>query len=308
MNPTTLFINPQTKQVRSPWRTLTFLALSPQLLLLASAHGQGNSSNIEPVFSVISAIAIYILWTFLLSWFCLRFFEQLNLASLGFALNQGWTRQILIGCGIGALMTIGVVGLQILGGGTRIMANQVWWRGGALDFSGLRSTAGDVLAALVLLILAALFEELTFRGYPFQTLLRGWGPLAPILFFSIFFGISHLGNPAATFFSTTNTVLAGIWFSIAYLKTRSLWFTTSMHFTWNWMMGAFFGLPVSGYRIPHQPIFASTSENPIWLTGGTYGSEGGAAATIVIVLATICIWYSKNLNQGNGGNTKQTNN
>jgi uncharacterized protein len=293
MNPTTLFINPHTNLLRSPWRMLVFLTLSPQLLLFASAKSQEErgGTGIEASFSFISSIAIYLVWTLLLSWFCLRFFDNLKLGSLGLALNDGWWRQISTGCLIGALMTIAVVGLQIIGGGTRLSVSDRWWRGGVIDLTGLQTTAGETLAALVLLVLAGTFEELTFRGYPFQTLLRGAPAFVPVILFSLFFGISHWANPGTTLLSTTNTMLAGIWFSVAYLKTRSLWFTSSLHFTWNWMLGAFFGLPVSGYRIPRHPIFISTSEHPIWLTGGDYGSEGGAAATVVIIIATLFIWH-----------------
>jgi hypothetical protein len=141
------------------------------------------------------------------------------------------------------------------------------------------------MLALVVLILAGAFEELVYRGYAFQTLLRDLPEFTPILLFSIFFGLAHWNNPSRTFFSTANTVLAGVWLSMAYLRTRSLWFPTALHGAWNWMMGAFFGLPVSGLRIPEHPILASTSDAPFWLTGGSYGSEGGAAATIVLVIA-----------------------
>jgi CAAX protease family protein len=290
MNPTTLFINPQTKLLRSPWRILVFVSLSPQILLLTSPDRHENRAGIEASFPVISGIAIYLTWTILLSWFCLRFFDHLSLGSLGFSVHKGWARHILTGSLIGALMTVAVVVLQICGGGTRVSMNDIWWRGGAIDFYGLQTTVSETLAALVLLIFAGSFEELTFRGYPFQTLLRCTPAVIPILLFSLYFGISHGENPGTTFLSTVNTVLAGIWFSVAYLKTRSLWFTSSLHFTWNWMLGPFFGLPVSGYRIPRHPIFISTSESPIWLTGGDYGSEGGVAATFVIIIATIFIW------------------
>jgi membrane protease YdiL (CAAX protease family) len=295
MNPAILFINRQTNLLRSPWRMLVFITLSPQFFLLASAGGQENRAGLEANFTILFLLAIFITWTVLLSWFCLRFFEHLNLRSLGFALSDGWRRHILTGAGIGALMIISVVGLQIIGGGTRVMPNLVWWGGGAIDYYGLQTTAVEMLAALALLSLSGSFEELIFRGYPFQTLLRGAPAFVPVLLFALFFGISHWGNPGSTFLSTANTILAGIWLSVAYLKTRSLWFTSSLHVSWNWIMGAFFGLPVSGFNIPRNPLFTSTSENPIWLTGGSYGCEGGAAATVVIIIATIFIWHTKRL-------------
>jgi hypothetical protein len=146
-----------------------------------------------------------------------------------------------------------------------------------------------------LLILAGAFEELVFRGYAFQTLLRGAPAIVPVLLFSIYFGWAHWDNPNRTLFSTANTALAGIWLSIAYLRTRSLWFPTALHFAWNWTMGAFFGIPISGQRIPPHPILVSTSGEPVWLTGGSYGSEGGVAATVVLIIAIVVIWRAPGL-------------
>ena len=58
-------------------------------------------------------------------------------------------------------------------------------------------------------------------------------------------------------------------------------------------MGAVFGLPVSGLKfVPHSVLLA-TSEAPLWLTGGSYGCEGGIAATLVLIVATVIIWQAK---------------
>jgi membrane protease YdiL (CAAX protease family) len=45
----------------------------------------------------------------------------------------------------------------------------------------------------------------------------------------VFFGVIHLQNPNADVISTTNTILAGVWFGLAYLKTRDLWFVWGLH-------------------------------------------------------------------------------
>ena len=189
-------------------------------------------------------------------------------------------------------MIVAIVGLQVISGGTRVALNPVWWKGSGVDSTGLLLTGKDVLLALVLLIVAAAFEELAFRGYAFQTLLRGAPPIVPILLLSIYFGYGHWDNPNRTFFSTANTVLAGVWLAVAYLKTRSLWLPTALHFGWNWTMGAVFGLPVSGLLIPQHSILISTSGAPLWLTGGGYGPEGGAVATIVVIASTFFIWQA----------------
>jgi membrane protease YdiL (CAAX protease family) len=149
----------------------------------------------------------------------------------------------------------------------------------------LRHSLTETGWALALLILAAFFEELLYRGYAFQTLLRGTHPVLPVSLLSVLFGLSHLGNPNSTPFSTANTILAGIWLSLAYLRSGNLWFPAGLHLGWNVVLGPVLGLPVSGRLIPAHPLLLSSSIEPGWLTGGGYGSEGGAAATVVLLVA-----------------------
>lgn len=232
------------------------------------------------------------------SWVCLKYFEHLGLAALGFGIFPGWCREIILGIVIAFLMIAAVVGLQIVSGGTRMMLNPVFWKSTdgvrSLDFIGVGLIFRDLVLGFLLFGFAAAFEELAFRGYLFQTLLRaGISPVIPIILLSLFFGLVHLKNPSSTIFSTINTILAGIWLSVAFLKTRRLWFPTALHLGWNWTMGIFFGLPVSGLKLSRYPIFLSTSQAPNWVTGAGYGSEGGAAATLILLLATLIIWKAK---------------
>lgn len=300
MNTSDLFINPQTKLLRSGWRALAFLVVLTLPQWLASAFfnsgEQPTTAVFEPSVAMIFTYAVLVAWVVLVSWLCLRFLDRMSLRSLGFAFHPNWRREILLGFAISAIMVTLIVCVQGIGGSTRFGPNSIWWTGGGISIAGVSLVARDVFMALVLLILAGAFEELTFRGYAFQTLLRGMPAVAPILLLSIYFGLGHWENPNRTFFSTINTVLAGIWLAVAYLKTRSLWFPTALHFGWNWMMGAFYGLPVSGLLIPRHPILQSTSGSPVWLTGGEYGPEGGAAATIIILVSIVFLWRTGRLN------------
>jgi len=283
--------------LRGGWRAAAFLALLtlPQwvIALVFTPAKTESGAVFEVNLAMIFTYAVLIAWVALVSWLCLRFLEHLGLRPLGFGLHRNWWREVLIGFIISAAMIAVVVGLQALGGGTRVARSPAWWAGSGVDAAGLFLTVKEVLLALGLLILAGAFEELMYRGYAFQTLLRGAPAVVPILLLSVYFAYGHWENPSRTFFSTANTVLAGVWLSLAYLKTRSLWLPTALHFGWNWTMGAVFGLPVSGLLIPQHPLLISTSDAPLWLTGGSYGPEGGAAATIVIIASTILIWRAK---------------
>jgi hypothetical protein len=146
-----------------------------------------------------------------------------------------------------------------------------------------------VSGALPVFAIAASFEEVLFRGYPLQTLMRSLPAVAAIIVSAALFSLAHSRNPSQTVLAPINTFLAGAWLGVAYFKTRSLWFPTGLHIGWNWAMGALYGLPVSGLHVPQQSILATRSTSPEWLTGGGYGPEGGAAATIVLIVATLII-------------------
>ena len=287
-----ILIDPETKRWRSGWRVAIFyvVLLLPNLLVslfISQASAPTQPTSVFAVdWSMIAVYFITVIWVVIVSIACLVWLDGLSWRAVGYQLHQGWSRDLWIGLGLGASMIALIVALQILGGGT-----QLRW---AVQETSLGLTLREILTATLLLWLAAAFEELAFRGYALQTLLRDLPAWVPVLALSSFFGLAHWMNPSRTSFSTLNTVLAGVWLAVALLRTRSLWLATGLHFSWNWMMGVFFGLPVSGMRLPHTLFFA-TSEAPHWLTGGSYGSEGGVTATLAFSLAALWLWRSNAL-------------
>jgi energy-coupling factor transporter transmembrane protein EcfT len=125
-----------------------------------------------------------------------------------------------------------------------------------------------------------------------QTFARAKLAWLAIALTSLFFASAHLNNPNADYISILNTILAGIWFGVAYLKTRNLWFVFGLHLMWNWAQGAFLGLPVSGItELTTAPLFRVSELGIKQITGGDYGIEGGIAATIAIIVSTLIIWF-----------------
>ncbi|MGI8898451.1 MAG: CPBP family intramembrane glutamic endopeptidase, partial [Pyrinomonadaceae bacterium] len=172
--------------------------------------------------------------------------------------------------------------------------------GGGLRFTfstaGIFAQVAKTLALSgVLFLVAALAEEALFRGYPLQTLTRARLAMLGVLLTSVPFAAVHLQNPnTALGFTFVNTALAGVWLATAYLRTRSLWFPLGVHWAWNWALGSLFGLPVSGItRIAPHPLLQGTDFGPAWLTGGSYGIEGGLACTTTLVISTVFIWRTR---------------
>ena len=214
---------------------------------------------------------------------CAYLFEGLPWRSLGLTFHEGWLRDLLIGCLIGFVALAVAVGIATAAGGLRFSLG-----GSALGM--IRSLGGSA----VLLFVAALAEEAIFRGYPLQTLTRARFAVLALLLTSVPFGMVHLSNPNAIPYATfANTALAGIWLGVAYLRTRSLWFPLGVHWAWNWALGGFFGLPISGKSLISHPLLIGTDIGPAWLTGGAYGIEGGVACTFALVIFTFYVWRTR---------------
>jgi uncharacterized protein len=137
---------------------------------------------------------------------------------------------------------------------------------------------------LLVLAVAALCEELIFRGYPFQRLMDAIGPTLGSVFISICFVVVHYqpDMPHAAVFAL---FLLSMILCIAYLRTRALWLPWGLHFAWNAAMGPLFGLPLSGYSGfagGFSPVVQSLPQGPDALTGADYGPEGSVVAVLVL--------------------------
>jgi len=141
---------------------------------------------------------------------------------------------------------------------------------------------------LGVLAVAALAEEVAFRGYPFQRLIEAVGPTMATIIMSVFFGALHIWNTDASLISILVTMLAGVLLSVAYLRTRALWLPWGLHLAWNLSMGAVLGLPVSGFT-DFATIVQTNTAGAHWLTGGAYGPEAGLFTFIVLIVGMIVL-------------------
>jgi membrane protease YdiL (CAAX protease family) len=279
-------------ELRSVWRALIFLFafMLAQMLLssLTQAVGAGRQLQPEALSAASARSLIYLILerTELLasvvaaSALCARLLERRSFASIGYKLHRGWLRNFALG--------------SLIGTATLMIAVMVELGAGAATFKAQAKSFGTMafgLAALfIYFVIAAAAEELLFRGFAFQAFLHNLGPTAAVAISSSAFGLAHLTNPNPTVLSTLNTILAGIWLAVAYIATRSLWLPTALHYSWNLAMVFIFGLPVSGItNLSELALMSGQTRGPLWLSGGSYGPEGGAAATLAMILSTLVI-------------------
>jgi membrane protease YdiL (CAAX protease family) len=199
-----------------------------------------------------------------------RIYERGNLSDIGL----GWTAASRRNLSLGMLGGIG--------GGLIVVLLPLVLR--LADFErvpGERLRWPSLLFVSILLLFGAVGEEMLFRGYGFQVLVKGIGPFATILPVAVLFGLAHSQNlnfgPLAFF----NTVLWGVVLGYAYLRSGDLWLPIGLHFGWNWtlpLLGANlsgFTMDVTGYAM-HWKAWQK-------LSGGAYGPEGGLLTTAVAI-------------------------
>lgn len=183
-------------------------------------------------------------------------------------------RQGLTGVGLGAaLFTIVLVLLEAMG--------VVRWRGLAGHFGAV--------AVLAASIVAAVGEELAFRGGVFRILEESFGTSAALVLSSGLFGLAHALNPGATPVSTLAIALdAGALLGAAYACSGNLWFPIGIHLGWNVAEGGVFGVSVSGVPAG-KGLFGVTLAGPTLLTGGAFGPEASIVAVMVCLAAAVAL-------------------
>jgi len=147
---------------------------------------------------------------------------------------------------------------------------------------GKGDTSALILELIGVAIMPAFMEELLFRGILFRWIEDFAGSWAALLVTSALFGLAHIFNPNATWFSSFAIAMeAGVLLGGAYMLTRSLWMPMGLHAAWNFTQGFIFDVPVSG-KDEHGLVEAQLSGPPI-LSGGGFGLE---ASIIALVIAT----------------------
>ena len=141
----------------------------------------------------------------------------------------------------------------------------------------------------LVLLFAAAGEEVLFRGYPLRVLVERWGPVPALVVTSVAFGGLHGWNPHAGGLALLNIGLAGLLLGGICLITGSLWWATGVHAGWNLATGFFADLPVSGVRLVDTPMYEVADGGRAVVTGGAFGFEGGAAATIGLALGIVVV-------------------
>jgi membrane protease YdiL (CAAX protease family) len=200
----------------------------------------------------------------------LRIYERGNLSDIGLGWSAASRRNLSLGMlgGIGAALVVVLLPLILrLADFEPVPNHRLAWP--------------SLLFVSILLLFGAVGEEMLFRGYGFQVLVKGIGAFATILPVAVLFGLAHSQNlnfgPLALF----NTILWGVVLGYAYLRSGGLWLPIGLHFGWNWAL-PLLGANLSGFTMNVTGYAMHWNIGERW-SGGAYGPEGGLLTTAVAI-------------------------
>lgn len=274
MDPTSLLLTPERK-LRAPWRIILFLAALSASLIVASGlesaiEGfEAGRGYVPLVFNWGVPLGILIATAIMLKWVEGREWSYVWLGRDALA-SSALVRGTLWG-----LLTIAVPSAILIA--THELTSVPtpsgsWWAAATFSFANL--------------LPAAFAEELLLRGYLFAVLKESVGWRWTLIATSIVFGLLHVPNPGSDAQSIAIVMLAGFFLGSILLATRSLYATVLAHFAWNWFMAAGLHTPVSGLKVL-APGYQVVDSGPDWLTGGSWGPEGGFAAAVAMFFVLI---------------------
>lgn len=184
----------------------------------------------------------------------------------------GLVRGTAFGCGVAAAAVLVAVVL----GGARIEAT-------GEPFRSYAQAAGTLLAGLAV---AALAEELLFRGFPLARLAEPLGKVGASVLLALLFAAAHLRNPDVSALGLVNIALASLMLSAAFFTPGGLPMAWGVHWGWNGGLAVGVDAPVSGLTFD-VPALEFHTGRTAWVTGGAFGPEGGIAASVALALALI---------------------
>lgn len=202
---------------------------------------------------------ILILYSFL-------YFDKRNWDSIGFSFKHH-AREFVTGAFIGFfIISIGTAIILIFD---------------TVQMQFLPIRASYLVASFIMLVFSVIGEEMFFRGYILNNLLKISNQNIAIIISSLFFTFFHLLNPELSFLSVTNIFLAGLFLALAYIVTRNLWFAIGIHLFWNFAQ-SLYGYNVSGVGI--GSVFSLEYKEENFLNGGSFGFEGSCICTIFLFI------------------------
>lgn len=242
------------------------ISMLPEVILTDASQ---TTNNLLTLFSFIgTSVAIYAIGTYILP----KGPVTMNLPDPKRTVNY------LKGLVVGTVLISAYIALAILFNG--------------IEYQGFGKISIIILILYFLAFVVQSFaEEFLVRGLIQQALAKK-NRLLSILGPSILFSLMHLGNNNFSLVAMINTFLIGLLFAFMTDITGSLWMAAGAHSVWNFLLGPFFGLAVSGIPMDETLLSFLVVPDKETISGGSYGPEASILVLIIIIISILPFLYS----------------
>ena len=231
-------------------------------------------SNVPPVFMLINLFctATSIIAAIV---YC-RYIEKRSVASMGLRKGNAFL-EYTVGAGIGVIMYALTFLIAYVSGSVTVKLNP-------------EGFMPIIILFLLGYVIQGASEEILVRGYLMVTVARDYKPWIAIIFSSTMFSLLHSFNAGVSVLALINIFLFGILMGVYVFKRGNIWGACAIHSFWNFAQGNIFGSNVSGTSATPSLFIMEYDPSRQLANGGAFGLEGGAATTIVLVIALgICL-------------------
>jgi membrane protease YdiL (CAAX protease family) len=242
--------------------------------LIESAFSLGEHASSIVRRANIFAVVVLSYWAFV------RFYERRAAQEL--SLRWRW----IVLAAVAGSLSIGVTILALYATGHyQLMA-----------FRGFDQAAG-VFATIWI---AAVMEEVAFRGILFRILEEGIGTRAALAGSALIFGVVHLTNNGAHWITLLSVTLAGLMWAAVFILSRNIWVAAGHHCCWNATI-FMIGVPLSGEDWRAQAPFETVDHGSVLWTGGAFGPEDSLINLFVSLAICAALWRLARRTDGQPG-------
>jgi membrane protease YdiL (CAAX protease family) len=150
------------------------------------------------------------------------------------------------------------------------------------------------ISVILFFLFAAVSEEILFRVVIFKIFQNNPSYNRYSIFLSAaFFAFVHFVN-GLNLISMLNLFLAGVFLSLVYLQTNTIFYPVLFHFFWNVCQGMIFGFRVSGVKISSL-VNLDLTENS-FLNGDEFGLEGSIITTLIYSILILIYFFLNRVN------------